>query len=407
MRTVESALLRKEQAMSAHVQASRALDKQWFRQVLGQYPTGVCVVTATPPDGPPAGMVVGSFTSVSLDPPLVAFFPDKSSSSWPRIAQAEKFCVNILGEDQESVCRRFASKAADKFEGQPHRPSGSGSPIIEDVVAWIDCEVHSVQEAGDHYVVLGRVLDLQIDSPRLPLLFFQGGYGAFAPHSFAAPDARGALTEQLRHVDRIRPVMERLADELSARCIATARLDEDLVVLASAGKPTRNSSTTTLVGQRLPFVPPTGSVFAAWLSPPEIEQWLATSPAPKSRDAYLTSLDAVRSRGFSVGLMGDAQRQFASALERLAASPAAAAEVDLRTLVPDVRFDPPELTQEVLSAIRLISVPVFGPTGDVEFGLTVYEFPRPHDGVREYIDRIQSAAQEASSVLAAKTSVPE
>lgn len=387
--------------MSVQVQASRAMDREWFRQVLGQYPTGVCVVTATPPDGPPAGMVVGSFTSVSLDPPLVAFFPDKSSTSWPRIAAAGSFCVNILGEDQESVCRNFASRAPDKFEGQQHRPAGSGSPIIKDVVAWIDCDIQSVQEAGDHYVVLGRVLDLQIDSPRLPLLFFQGGYGAFAPHSLAAPDARGALTDQLRQVDRIRPEMERLADELSARCIATARVDQDLVVLASAGSPTRTSSTTTLVGQRLPFVPPTGSVFAAWLDPRDIEEWLASSPAPQARDTHRASLQAVRSRGFSVGLRGDAQRQFASALERLAASPAAAAEVDLRTLAPDVQFDPPELTPEVLSAIRLISVPVFGPTGDVEFGLTVYEFPRPDEGIRGYIDRVLDAAGTASDVLRA------
>ena len=232
--------------MSAQVEERRATDKQWFRRVLGQYPTGVCVVTATPPDGPPAGMVVGSFTSVSLDPPLVAFFPDKSSSSWPKIERAGTFCVNILGADQESVCRRFASKAADKFEGQQHRPARSGSPIIRDAVAWIDCDIQAVQEAGDHYIVLGLVRDLQIESSRLPLLFFEGGYGAFAPHSLAAPNTRGDLTEQLRSVDRIRPELERLADGLSARCIATARVDDDLVVLASAGSPTRSSSTTTL-----------------------------------------------------------------------------------------------------------------------------------------------------------------
>jgi flavin reductase (DIM6/NTAB) family NADH-FMN oxidoreductase RutF len=388
--------------MSAQAQAM-ATDKQWFRQVLGQYPTGVCVVTATPPDGPPAGMVVGSFTSVSLDPPLVAFLPDKSSSSWPRIAEAGSFCVNILGEDQESVCRQFASKAPDKFQGQQHRPAASGAPIIQDVVAWIDCDIESIQEAGDHYIVLGRVRDLQIESPRLPLLFFQGGYGAFAPHSLAAPNARGALTDLLRRVDRIRPEMERLADSLSARCIATARVDEDLVVLASAGTPTRSSSTTTLVGQRLPFVPPTGSVFAAWLSPPEIDKWIAASPAAQAADAYRASLDAVRSRGYSVGLQGEGQRQLASALERLAASPATAGEVDLRSLVPDTRFDPPELTPDVLSAIRLISVPVFGSNDEVEFGLTVYEFPRPEHGIHGYIDRVLTAAQNATQTLRSNT----
>jgi flavin reductase (DIM6/NTAB) family NADH-FMN oxidoreductase RutF/DNA-binding IclR family transcriptional regulator len=390
--------------MNVQVEGSRATDKQWFRQVLGQFPTGVCVVTATPPDGTAAGMVVGSFTSVSLDPPLVAFFPDKGSSSWPRIESAGKFCVNILGEDQEAVCRRFASKAPDKFEGQAHRPAGSGSPILQDVVAWIDCDIQSVQEAGDHYIVLGSVLDLQIESPRLPLLFFQGGYGAFAPLSLAAPNTRGALTEQLRSVDLIRPEMEHLAESLSARCIATTRVDRDLVVLASAGSPTRSSSTTTLVGQRLPFVPPTGSVFAAWMSTQEVEKWLSASPAPHLQDAYREALAAVRSRGFSVGLQGEGQRQFASALERLAAQPNAAADVDLRTFLADVRFDPPELTSEVLHAIRLISVPVFGPDGEVAFGLTLYEFPRPENGIRAHIDHVVDAGRRASNILKATAS---
>src|SRR6187551_1285350 len=118
-----------------------SIDGRWFREVLGQYPTGVCVVTAAQPTGPDAGFVVGSFTSVSLDPPLVAFFPDKKSTTWPKIAAADHFCVNILSADQEHLCRQFASKAEDKFENVPSRPASTGAPIIEGVVAWIDCEL--------------------------------------------------------------------------------------------------------------------------------------------------------------------------------------------------------------------------------------------------------------------------
>src|ERR1044071_9719430 len=116
-------------------------DSRWFRQVLGQYPTGVCVVTATQEDGSRAGFVVGSFTSVSLDPPLVAFFPDKASTSWPKIHRAGRVCGNILSADQEHLCRRFASKAEDKFVGLQTRAAGSGSPVLEGVVAWIDCDL--------------------------------------------------------------------------------------------------------------------------------------------------------------------------------------------------------------------------------------------------------------------------
>lgn len=156
-----------------------AFDSATFRRVLGHYPTGVCVITAMHDDAPQA-MVVGSFTSVSLDPPLVAFFPAKNSSSWPGIEQAGKFCVNVLSSTQEALCRQFSAKGIDKFAGVSHRVSPNGSPILDGVVAWIDCTLDAVHEAGDHYIVLGEVKALEVESPTKPLLFFQGLYGEFA-----------------------------------------------------------------------------------------------------------------------------------------------------------------------------------------------------------------------------------
>lgn len=156
------------------------VDGATFRHVLGHYPTGVCVITAVEPDGTPVGMVVGSFSSVSLDPPLVSFMPDKNSSSWPRIKRAGRFCVNILASDQLNLCRRFASKGENKFAEISHRISKSGSPVLDNVVAWVDCSLHAVHEAGDHYIVLGKVLELDINRPDQPLLFFRGQYGCFS-----------------------------------------------------------------------------------------------------------------------------------------------------------------------------------------------------------------------------------
>jgi len=155
------------------------IDSATFRRVLGHYPTGVCVITAMTDEGP-RGLVVGSFTSVSLDPPLVAFFPDKRSSSWPQIEGAGRFCVNVLARDQYELCQRFSARGGDKFAGLAHGLSSNGSPILDGVLAWIDCELHAVHEAGDHYIALGRVLEL--DAVRIdgPLLFFQGSYGEFA-----------------------------------------------------------------------------------------------------------------------------------------------------------------------------------------------------------------------------------
>jgi flavin reductase (DIM6/NTAB) family NADH-FMN oxidoreductase RutF len=154
------------------------VDEAHFRQVLGHFPTGVTVVTAMT-EGEPVGLAVGSFTSVSLDPPLVLFCPAKSSSSWPKIEAAGSFCVNILGEDQESVSRVFAGKGADKFQGLGWRLGAVGAPILNDVLAWIDCRVEDVHEGGDHYLVVGRVAELGIGHEGRPLVFFRGGYGRF------------------------------------------------------------------------------------------------------------------------------------------------------------------------------------------------------------------------------------
>jgi flavin reductase (DIM6/NTAB) family NADH-FMN oxidoreductase RutF len=159
-----------------------AIEATRMREVLAHYPTGVVVITA-PGDPAPAGLAVGSFTSVSLDPPLVGFFVGKGSSTWPQIEAAGRFCANVLGDHQGEVCRVFAAKGADRFAAISWRPGASGSPIIDDAVAWIDCRIDQVVEAGDHRLVLGRVLALDIherEANRTPLVFHRGGYGRVA-----------------------------------------------------------------------------------------------------------------------------------------------------------------------------------------------------------------------------------
>jgi flavin reductase (DIM6/NTAB) family NADH-FMN oxidoreductase RutF len=155
------------------------IDESRFRQVLGHFPTGVTVVAAKSDDEPPVGLAVGSFFSISLDPPLVGFCPGKSSSSWPKIEATGHFCVNILAEDQEDVARVFAGKGEDKFESVGWKPAGTGSPVIRDVLAWIDCAIEDVHDAGDHYIVTGRVHELKVEREGHPLVFFRGGYGSF------------------------------------------------------------------------------------------------------------------------------------------------------------------------------------------------------------------------------------
>ena len=387
----------------------RSVDSGWFRTVLGQYPTGVCVVTAVHPETGPAGMVVGSFTSVSLVPPMVAFFPDKTSTSWPKVERAGTFCVNILGADQESVCRRFAAKGGNKFSGQAHRPAGTGSPILEGCVAWIDCEVAAIQEAGDHFIVLGRVRDLQLERPRLPLLFFQGGYGRFTPSSLTAPDERGRLTQQLRQVDLIRGKLEALAADLGCKVNAGAQLGDEVVIVAVAGA-SGGHDDGTLVGQRLPFVPPSGSVFAAWSRAAAIDDWLALGrrvPGDDGNDDVVArwrcGLQNVRERGYSVGLLSPGHRALAAFLETAAHDPAAAPSDDLLDVLQNLVFDPDELTEETMHEVRQISAPVFDEHGRVALALTAYGFRSPVGSVASYIERVCAAAATATRAIGGVT----
>jgi len=165
-------------AAQADDETGSGIDSKRFRDVLGRYPTGVTVVTAIGDDGRPAGLAVGSFTSVSLNPLLVAFLPDRNSSTFRKMRSAGSFCVNVLASDQEPVCRAFAAKGDDKFSGITWTPAPSGAPRLAGIIAWIDCDIHAIHEAGDHYIVIGRVRDLDHLHDKAPLIFHQGGYGS-------------------------------------------------------------------------------------------------------------------------------------------------------------------------------------------------------------------------------------
>ncbi|MFD5690904.1 flavin reductase family protein [Streptomyces rubiginosohelvolus] len=148
-----------------------------FRRVLGHFASGVTVVTARDADGP-TGFACQSFASLSLDPPLVSFMVARTSTTWPRIARAGVFCVNILGAEQGALCRGFAVSGADKFAGVPYGEApATGSPLLDSVPAWIDCRIHAVHTGGDHLIVVGRVEALGAEEEGEPLLFHRGAFG--------------------------------------------------------------------------------------------------------------------------------------------------------------------------------------------------------------------------------------
>lgn len=164
-----------------------------FRRVLGNFASGVAVVTApataadpqvTAGDSPgpaaptPAGFACQSFSSLSLDPPLIAFMVGRTSTTWPRIARAGAFCVNVLSAGQGELCRAFAVSGADKFAGVSYDAAPvSGSPRLAGTLAWIDCTIHAVHTGGDHLIVVGRVDALGAsEGDEAPLLFHKGRF---------------------------------------------------------------------------------------------------------------------------------------------------------------------------------------------------------------------------------------
>lgn len=163
-----------------------AIAPELYRHVFGHLPTGVVVVTAEPAGQGPVGMACNSLTSLSLDPPLLLVCPAKSSTTWPAIEQAGRFCVNVMASEQAAATVAFARRGADRFAGVAWRPRWGG-PALDDALAWIDCRLHARHDAGDHLIVVGEIVALEAGAPASPLVFFRGRYGTFAEADVGAP----------------------------------------------------------------------------------------------------------------------------------------------------------------------------------------------------------------------------
>jgi 3-hydroxy-9,10-secoandrosta-1,3,5(10)-triene-9,17-dione monooxygenase reductase component len=168
-------------AVPARTPAPAAPDTRSFREALGRFATGVALVTAAP-DGEPAGLIVNSLTSVSLEPPLLSFCPSRSSLTWSRMRRTGRFGVNVLGWQHERYARRAAPAGADRFADLDWELGQGGVPLLTDALASLECEIVAEHPAGDHWIVVGRVDDLRISPVDEPLVFFAGGFGAVPEH---------------------------------------------------------------------------------------------------------------------------------------------------------------------------------------------------------------------------------
>jgi len=153
------------------------IDKNELRRVMGHFATGVTVITTLSKEGEIHGLTANAFTSVSLEPPLLLISVDKKAESYPYFEESRIFTVNILGEDQETLSRRFAVSGggSKKFEGIAYHTGANGAPILEDAISYIECGLYAAYDGGDHTLYLGEIKQAEIFEGK-PLVFFRGGY---------------------------------------------------------------------------------------------------------------------------------------------------------------------------------------------------------------------------------------
>lgn len=161
---------------TANSMATARFDPGVFRKMMGNVPTSVSVVTSIDQTGALAGMVVGTFTSVSLEPALVGFLPSKQSRAWQQIEATGRFCANVLGYDQFALCGQMAGNHQGRFSGVEYSLRDGLFPVLAGTIAAFCCNLHSVLDAGDHVFVLGEVADMLVSRDVAPLVFFRGEY---------------------------------------------------------------------------------------------------------------------------------------------------------------------------------------------------------------------------------------
>jgi flavin reductase (DIM6/NTAB) family NADH-FMN oxidoreductase RutF len=160
-----------------------------FRTTLGHFASGI-VIIATRHEGRPAGLSIQSFAALSLAPPLVSLSVSLTSTTWPAIAAEGRFCASILSVDQEALCRRFSASGIDRFAGVPWTESPrTRSPRIDGALAWVDCDIRAVYQAGDHWLIVADVVDLgRGGRARPPLLFYQGSFSTLCAPAWQATE---------------------------------------------------------------------------------------------------------------------------------------------------------------------------------------------------------------------------
>ncbi|MEW1648946.1 flavin reductase [Streptomyces sp. NPDC091219] len=385
-----------------------SIDPMRYREVMGHYPTGVTVVTGFNEAGEPVGMVVGTFTSVSLDPPLVAFLPTTSSRTFARLRTSQAYCINVLAHDQAALCRTMSSSGPEKFSTLDWTPSPLGAPMLSDAVAHIHCVPADTIEAGDHYIQLCAVSAMDVSRQVTPLLFFQGGYGGFSPHGMTAR-GDGELIAGLRLADLARTQIETLADDLRCEAAVMVAANEDELTTAAVAHGGR-ALMRELIGERLPMKPPLGEAYMAWAPQAATERWLASAGKdPEAAKTLQNRLSKIRDHGYAAWEAKLADTGTRQDLERLMARYATggltpAAERSLLSRMAELMpyySDSGEFDDSQTYDIAGLMTPVLGSDGNIVMLLRLAQLPPASPGrdVKTWIARLRSAASAVEAVL--------
>lgn len=172
-------MIEKRASSAVSVEEDSEVDRQDLRDALGSFATGVAIMTSIDDSGTPVGVTVNSFSSVSMNPPLVLFCLDRKAFSLPTFLAASYFAINILAVEQAELSRRFAIPMADKWAGLRWVAGIGGIPLLPGCVAQLECRLHDVMEGGDHLIIIGEVMTAQSEPDREALLYKRGLYGRF------------------------------------------------------------------------------------------------------------------------------------------------------------------------------------------------------------------------------------
>lgn len=379
-----------------------------FRATLSHYPTGVVVVTAVDQLGQraePFSLVAGSFTPVSEEPPVVAVVVDRTAPGLDQLREVPRFCLNFLAAGQEEVFRLVADPEV------PGLPVGwslapGGSPILDGVVAWAECELQAVRELGDHYAVSGRVTAMNVASPVSPLLSYEGGLGRFtSPSLVVRPDAE--LGQVSRLAELARDAIEDVADELGLDCTVMAPVGEDAVFVAAASR-SREAFEISL-GFRVPLVPPLGAVYIVNAGSVAVHEWLARLPEADDDTVarYVEVLQRVKQRGYSLSLRGAHTGREMFETIRDYSDPARTPEqvARFKAVIRDTAdLYEPDIDPDATYDVHSIVAPVEDALQQVQIALRLGNLPRGVSGrvVQQWIVRLVKAAEVVSGILIAR-----